>query len=193
MNGIPFKIFLKLISNKIIRCSILHLFLLFFSAVTFSQSSLVSPSHNSILLYGNISFEWNIDNGNNCEFQIDNNNDFTSSTNYIINNNDTTLVLIEGSYFWRVKSLDGNWSPTRTFTLINMESLGTLSFWFVPDSSNLILSGESVLNWTSSALNPLDMSQTNSILQPTLSQNSINGYPSIYFDGNDQLNSNTSV
>jgi len=179
--------------DKMWRISILFIFVL--TGNIFAQSRLVSPANNWVQKYSDpIYFSWNdCTSCNSFELQLSSDSAFTLPTTYNVSSTDTSIVLNEGVYFWRISGINSNaeilWtSEIRSFTLIDLNSLGSLEYWFDPEFGVQVDGSNAISSWVSNSTNLYEVNQATSSMQPILLNDVINGKSGVSFDGTDQLN-----
>ncbi|MEM7162577.1 MAG: PKD domain-containing protein [Bacteroidota bacterium] len=181
------------VSNK----NILVILALLAHPLLFAQNiNLNFPQDSAVFQSSSILFEWNAEVDGQFELEISSDSLFG---NLIYSNTTNSrfdeVVLVNGSYYWRVKQnsplIDS--SQTRFLSILEVESLDNLFFHFDADSG-LVLDNSHVMTWADQSPNSFDLSQSNATRQPLLIENSpkLNGHNGIYFDGlNDFLANNT--
>lgn len=171
----------------------LHLFFilnLFFLTKFLAQPQLVFPYNNYTCDSTSILFQWNPVTGSaSYHFQIATDINFSTivyQNNTLLNNQVLISSLTPGTYFWRVNSFDGftssPWSVVFKMNIINIINIPGLTIWWDPDFG-IIHSSGSVSQWTDKSLNNHHGYQSNSLRQPQLLSNELNGHPVVSFDG----------
>jgi len=171
---------------------ILLLFLMIIKFYCFGQQNLtlVYPNNNYISQYKTIIFKWNkINNTQNYNILISNKNDFSNIIyqNTVSNNSDTVSLNSYGLYYWKIKSLNSNWSKTRSFYIFIPTVIENIKLWVSADSgisleNNLVTSIKDLSN------NNNNPTQNISSKKPLYIDNYgavFNNKPIIYFDGSD--------
>ena len=88
----------------------------------------------------------------------------------------------------------GSGMKVYTESTIQPTSIAGLALWLdAADASTVVLSGSNVTTWKDKSANALLLSNTTTGNQPTYSQNSINGLPSLVFNGTSQYLVKTAI
>ena len=162
--------------------------------VMYDRNKLISPVYpidNQRVFADSVVFKWKPI--KDCEryfLQIATSSDFdTLVFSGQTNKTDTTInEFIEGeTYYWRIRSIDGTFGPSYMFTVSSLRNINGLVAWFSADSVHLNADNH-VDTLYDKSRNRFNVIQTLNDAQPTLSENMLNGNPSIVFDGNDYLN-----
>ncbi len=170
------------------------LFFIFVAFLTHNafSSFLVFPKNNSLLVYNEVEFLWNIDEAA-VSYQIV----IATDQNFTTIIKDTTVTanscLIElsecQSYFWKVGVYNGvflTWSETRSFSIMNPSCISSVNVWLSSDSLVSIDSSNKVTQWNN-IIGSEVFSQPIQSYQPQLVANSFGGYPIIRLDGSDDF------
>ncbi|MBI5540675.1 MAG: PKD domain-containing protein [Bacteroidia bacterium] len=176
---------------KLLIISIISIFLCWQNV--YSQNiSLVSPLNNIVIDTNSINFNWNKE-ANILYYVIQISND--SSFNSVLLTDSTGLTEKTFSsftscekYFWRVRGKKitqySNWSNFNTFILFNPKCIPQLSLWLSADTGIVETLGK-VSEWHDLSGNNNDAVQLVSANAPFYypSDDSINGMPTVFFDG----------
>jgi PKD repeat protein len=169
-------------------------FLLLYSFIGVSQTSLVFPNNGWIQQSENLSFIWNeCANADSYEISFSNSNLFTIEDIFNESSNSYTGSFAAGIYFWRVRCIiDGNptnWSNVRSFSITNVSNFGSIAFWIAADSSLVKDGADRVSEWIDIGDNSIDFFQTTTGAQPIWEDSimEINYKPALNFDGVDDF------
>lgn len=170
--------------------SFILILLCLFSTTLNAQSFLVEPSNDWVQLSTNaVSFSWNGSTDcSNYEMNFSSDPSFDIFNSFTITGTDTSIQMNTDVYFWRIKGITNSgdvlWtSETRTFGTIDLNSLGTIQFWFIPDVGLNIEGVDEVSSWVSNSSNSYAISQANEIKRPKRIPNVIGSHPGVSFDG----------
>jgi PKD repeat protein len=175
------------------------LFLVFISLECFSQPlSPVSPKNGIVINNDSILLRWN--KLNNAQYY-----ELKYTTDSTFNSNITTInVGLQNAYwltplssnttcYWRVEAFNGVSNvigQARKFTNFKPTDLPGCALWLRADTG-LTLNGNGVQGWTDASSNNFNIVQATTAAQPQFQTNSIAGFPSLSFDGNDILSIST--
>jgi len=161
------------------------------SLYSFAQPlSAILPKNQSNLSNFNVTFSWNsAANVTNYKVEIATNTAFTS--NYVESplTNLTTwssFVPFQGTYYWRIKGYvpnDSILSPTYSFSYFTPSNSASTTFWLKADAGVSLDASNKVQSWTDLSANGYSVIQSVAAKRPIVSNNSVNGYPSIQFAG----------
>lgn len=152
--------------------------------------SAILPKNQSNLSNFNVTFSWNsAANVTNYKVEMATNLGFTS--NYVESplTNLTTwssFVPLQGTYYWRVKAYvpnDSLLSPTYSFSYFTPSNSPSTTFWLKADAGVSLDASNKVQSWTDLSANGYSVIQSVAAKRPVVSNNSVNGYPSIQFAG----------
>jgi PKD repeat protein len=172
------------------------LFFVFVSLECFSQPlSPVSPKNGIVINNDSILLRWNkLSNAQFYELKYTTDSSFISTITSINVGLQTAYWLTPLSsnttYYWRVEANTGTATvigQARRFTNFKPTDLPGCALWLRADTG-LTLNGNSIETWLDASANNFSVSQSTLSSQPTLIANSINGSPSVSFDGNDIFN-----
>lgn len=165
-----------------------------FSFLLYNQElSLISPKFNSVQDIGTINFLWNKAKAPNSLYKIQVSDDY-SFNNLIVDSlilsNEISLDLsnnVNTHLLWRVKdSLTNTFSESRSLYIIDLQLYSNLKVWLKSDS--VVLDNGNVSEWKNLASsNYINFEQVDPVKQPSFVLNSFAGYPSVQFNGGDQL------
>jgi PKD repeat protein len=141
-----------------------------------------------------VAFQWNpcID-ADYYELQVATQADYSDAITEQIYTTDTTLILFGSTYYWRVRcSIDtefSSWSYLRTFSIIDLSSMGDLVLWLDASDGVDTLLGGKVERWHDKSGNGYDLEQLVSSRQPSLntSLSKLNSKSVVRFDGIDDF------
>jgi PKD repeat protein len=172
------------------------LFLVFISLECFSQPlSPVSPKNGIVINNDSILLRWN--KLNNAQYY-----ELKYTTDSTFNSNITTInvglqnaywltpLSSNTTYYWRVEAFNGVSNvigQARKFTNFKPTDLPGCALWLRADTG-VTLNGNNIVTWLDASSNNLVVTQTAAASQPILVPNSINGFPSLSFDGGDIFN-----
>nr|MBA3901290.1 hypothetical protein [Bacteroidota bacterium] len=173
----------------------LLLFLVVFSTslVIAQSTSLVSPVTGFVQLEGGVNFSWNEITSNLDYYHLEtgDNPSFSTSTTYNVYGSDSTINLLSGKYFWRVRpvvnNMPGNWSEIRFFSVINIRTIGNLGLWLRADTGIVLDATNKIMEWKDGSSNNYNLIQNTIALRPSVNSAGLNGKPVVQFNGSNQL------
>ncbi len=185
-----------------IKTLLLKFFLLyavFISFECFSQPlSPVGPKNGIVINNDSVLLRWNkLNNAQYYELK------YTTDSTFI--NNITSInvglqtvhwlssLLNNTTYYWRVEGNTGTTQvigQARKFTNFKPTDLPGCSLWLRADTG-VTLNGSGVQGWIDASSNNFNITQATAAAQPQFQTNSIAGFPSLSFDGNDILSIST--
>jgi PKD repeat protein len=174
------------------------LFFVFVSLECFSQPlSPISPKNGIVINNDSILLRWNkLSNAQYYELK------YTTDSTFI--NNITSInvglqtahwlspLLSNTTYYWRVEANTGAATvigQSRKFTNFKPTDLPGCALWLRADTG-VTLNGSAVQGWMDASSNNFNIVQATTTAQPQLQTNTIAGFPSLSFDGNDILTIN---
>jgi PKD repeat protein len=179
-----------------IKTFLLKFFLLFFVFISlkcFSQPlSPVSPKNGIVINNDSILLRWNkLSNAQFYELKYTTDSSFINNITSINVGLQTaywlTPLLSNTTYYWRVEANTGAATvigQARKFTNFKPTDLLGCALWLRADTG-LTLSGNNVQGWADASSNNFNIVQASATAQPQLQTNTIAGFPSLSFDGND--------
>lgn len=182
----------KILSDHSLKSVFVGFFLFYCFSFSLAQVSLLKPFNEYVTIDDNIEFRWNsISSADHYELSYSEFEDFAGANELQLIETQFNVTLPLGKYFWRVRYFESQtgyseWSSIRNFTVIDIAAIGSLGLWLRADELVTADASNRVSSWgsTGSAYN---LTQATASLQPELVNNSINGYPSLYFDGTRQI------
>lgn len=169
---------------------------LFLSTIGWSQPlSPVSPKNGLVINNDSILLKWNkLPNAIFYELKYTTDSTFTTGVVTVNMGLQTSLWLTPLSsnttYYWRVEGNTGSNTvigQSRKFTNFKPTDIAGCSLWLRADTG-ITLNGNNVQGWADASINNFNVVQPLASSQPTYISNSINGYPSLSFDGGDIYN-----
>jgi len=192
-----YNVTLTVTTDSACQSSAQHAIIVVTSASAPGPFTLYQPVNNYFSSDTLIDFGWNSSAGA-ASYTLEYSTDSFLITNvYTVNNILTTTYQLNlptvQTYYWRVIALNicGNQmsSEIRKVILIAPAFYSGMQLWLKADSG-VVLDGNNVTQWTDQSNNGNNLIQTVSSAQPLHTSNnlSLNNLPSVYFDGNDNLN-----
>ena len=171
------------------------LLILYVVFVKYSQAQYIRPvfpKDGQMIYTDTVHFHWNTYlNTQTYHLQVATDTAFTQLLlNVDVQGNDTVIrgFVPDSTYYWRIMPQGGSYGPCLKFIWFTPRMIPNLVGWYAADSCHLTQSGTIDTLYDKSG-NNLHLIQTNANNRPTLISNdtTLNDYPSLYFDGNDQL------
>lgn len=157
--------------------------------------SAILPKNNATLPTFSVSFQWNsLSGATNYKVMLASDTAFTM--NYaespLLNvTNWSSFVSQPGKFYWKVQgitALGNTFSPIYAFNYFVPNHLNTNTLWLKADAGTSLDASNKLQNWTDLSGNGTVFTQPTAAKRPTITANSVNGYPSVYFQGNQFLN-----
>lgn len=159
------------------------------SNLGFSQSThlyLKAPFDEAVFSINqdSVRFSWNQINAASYEVQLSSDPGFGTFESYISTTGEGWIQQSDLSVasYWRVVAISGEISAVRSFTLINLGSLGSLVYHIHAEAGLNIISNK-VANWDNLASINHNATQGLSSARPTWKNDEINGHSTVHFGG----------
>ncbi|MCB9225875.1 MAG: PKD domain-containing protein [Chitinophagales bacterium] len=158
------------------------------SLLLFSQIKALYPLNNAVI-NKKTSVVWTETNQNSIiEIQLSNNANMTPITSSLSVSGIYSYEFLNlnlGDYYWQIRTTNGtdtSWTAIRKFTIVNIDTISGLLTWFKPDSGFITNTNNKISEWR--GINNVAR-QNIEAYKPTLNINSLNGFSSVDFDGQD--------
>lgn len=152
--------------------------------------SAILPKNGAFLSDFNVSYSWNnAPAATNYRVMVATNATFTSNyfeSPIIGQTSWSSFVPLQGKYYWRIKAYipnDSILSPTYTFNYFTPSGSLSTTFWLKADAGISLDAGNKVQSWTDLSANGYSVIQNIVAKRPVITNNSLNGYPSVQFSG----------
>ena len=150
----------------------------------------VTPADAQTIYTKNVIFKWmEIDGCEQYNLQIATDNNFNNLiVDTIVNTTNASVILENGTFFWRVKTNVGVFNSAKKMYVSPISSLNNLTAWYSADSVHLTEDNYVDILYDKSG-NERHAVQPTTGKQPAWVEEDeyINGQPTLYFDGNDFL------
>ncbi len=157
--------------------------------------SAILPKNNANIPTFSVAFQWNSLTGA-TGYKVMVASDTSFTLNYAESpilgvTNWSSFVSQPGKFYWKVQgttALGTTYSPIYAFTYFVPNHLNTNTLWLKADGGISLDASNKVQNWTDLSGNGNVFAQPTAAKRPIITANSVNGYPSVNFQGNQFLN-----